>query len=315
MAQGTGQVLPMRVAFVLLAVALALMAGVVAVGSHGFAQETEGTVRMVPDLSNVLLEEGPFSVFIVLEELDHRAIVSEVPSEGLGAFEFRILYDESVVEIEEVTQGPSLEQTGRSFQCLQGRNEPGSFSFGCVSPGSKPFGPQGTFTLATVTFSPVHTGSTVLLLEHVELAGLLAEDVPVAVFGAGAVQVRSASTSTPTPPPEATATPPSPVATATLQPPGATATIQAPAVTATPAYTATPEIGSTPEATETAVPSPQATGTGTPDGGSSSEGGEGGNDSAGTILLWSLAAAASAIVAGGLGFALYRRAGRVGGDE
>ena len=261
---------------------------------------------MIPSFSNVLVEEERFSVFIVMEGLDHHGVVSGVSSTGLGAFEFTLRFDPAVLEVAEVELGPTLEETGRSYQCLQRSDEDGIFSFGCASQGSSPPGPQGDMTLATVTFLPVDPGSTLLFMEAA-VAGPMGDEVPVVVDGVGAVSVRGGSSATATPPTVATAT-------ATQRPSAATAT-QHPATTATvpTAATATPPPtpdGATatlePEGTEPAEPA--ETDDGTPPESTvlpiNNSGDDGG--SAGTVLLWSLAAVGSLAVAGMLGLAGVR---------
>lgn len=261
------------------------------------AQAPEGSVRIVPDFSSVLVEEGQFSVFIVLEDLRHDVVIQEAPSTGLGAFEFTIQFDPAVLEIVDVERGPALEDTGRTFDCLQRSDESGSFSFGCVSFGIAPPGPQGTMTLATVTFLPVGPGSTFLVLEA-GVAGPLGEDVPVEVTG-GAALVRGE--------PVATATPPSPVATATPRPvatstphPVATATPTSGGATATPGPTAAMETPTEPASggQPTATPSVQDP--------EARNGNSGGGRFLGSAVFWSLAAAGSVALAGALGFSAVR---------
>jgi hypothetical protein len=261
------------------------------------AQAPEGSVRIVPDFSSVLVEEGQFSVFIVLEDLRHDVVIQEAPSTGLGAFEFTIQFDPAVLEIVDVERGPALEDTGRTFDCLQRSDESGSYSFGCVSFGIAPPGPQGTMTLATVTFLPVGPGSTFLVLEA-GVAGPLGEDVPVEVTG-GAALVRGE--------PVATATPPSPVATATPRPvatstphPVATATPTSGGATATPGPTAAMETPTEPASggQPTATPSVQDP--------EARNGNSGGGRFLGSAVFWSLAAAGSVALAGALGFSAVR---------
>ena len=157
-------------------------------------QTLEGTVRIMPPISRVPLQEGPFEVYVVLENLRHYGTIlydddrdtvpdRSVESTGMAAFEFTLEFDQTVVAVEEVEPGPDLERTGRSFQCLPPREEPGKFSFGCISVGSEPPGPQDSLTLATVTLRPLGRGSSPLLLEA-GLAGPLGDDAPVQAFGA-----------------------------------------------------------------------------------------------------------------------------------
>ena len=289
--------------FVLALLSVALMAAPADVS----AQETEGSVSIVPSFSNVLVEEERFSVFIVMEGLNHLGVVSGVSSAGLGAFEFTLRFDPAVLEVAEVELGPTLEETGRSYQCLQRSDEDGIFSFGCVSQGSSPPGPQGDMTLAIVTFLPVDPGSTLLFMEAA-VAGPMGDEVPVDVDGVGAVSVRSGSSATATPSAVATATQ-RPAATAT-QRPGATATpdtVATATLSPTPdGATATPDV----EATETVeltatltevddVTPPESTVPPTNDS-------DNGGGSAVRVLLWSLAAIGSLAVTAMLGLAGVR---------
>ncbi len=172
---------------------LALMASaLLAPGTR--AQVLEGTVRITPGISNVTMEEGAVTVFVVLEGLDHQGVISydndrdtvpdsEVPSLGLAGFQFTISYDPAVLAVAGLERGPALERTGRSFTCLPPLREPGSITFGCVSLGSDPPGPQGTLTLGSATFRPVGPGSSPLLLAA-DLAGPLGEKMAVGARGA-----------------------------------------------------------------------------------------------------------------------------------
>src|SRR3990172_10178078 len=83
------------------------------------AQTLEGTVRLTPSISTAPLEEGPFQIFLVLEDLEHYGAIvyddnddtvpdRQVASTGMGAFEFTIEFDETVVAIEEAEPGPDL---------------------------------------------------------------------------------------------------------------------------------------------------------------------------------------------------------------
>ena len=273
------------------------------------AQSVEGTVRLQPPTTPDARVDDPFAVYIGLEDMQHEATVSGVASDGLGAFEFTLLFDPAVLEIHGAEGGALLNSTGRNFQCLQILDqEQGSFTFGCVSTGQMA-GPQGTFTLAQVSFRPIEAGSSLLQLEDVDLGGPLADDIPVNVFGASAVSV----TGSPVPPP-------------TQPGPGATSG-PAPAATGAPAgATQTPEIGSEPDGTaspsQTALAEAKATEAlveidPEDDGASAtavalaespraendaSSGMDGG--SSGSAMLWSAAAVGGVVAVGALGLTL-----------
>jgi hypothetical protein len=167
-------------------------------------------VHIVPGISSVAADQGPFTVFIELEDLSHHGTLAydddrdtvadrQVESTGLAAFEFTLAYDPAVLALARVAEGPGLGRTGRTFQCLPPADEPGSIAFGCLSFGSEPPGTQGTLTLASVTLRPVGPGTSPLLLEAVLAGPLGSDDVPVTVKG-GLVRVtgRPAATTVPT---------------------------------------------------------------------------------------------------------------------
>jgi hypothetical protein len=277
------------------------------------AQSTEGTVRLQPPTTPDARVDDPFAVYIGLEDMQHEATVSGVASDGLGAFEFTLLFDPAVLEIHGAEAGSLLNSTGRSFQCFQRSDDPGSFSFACVSTGNEP-GPQGTFTLAQVSIRPIEAGSSLLHLENVDLGGPLAvDDIPVNVFGASAVSV----TGSPVP----ASTQPGPGATSG---PAPTSGIAAAAQTPAPADgTASPDDGTASpsqtalviaRATEAQAKADQEEGGVSPTSvalavnpgaeteNEASSGGDGG--SSGNVRLWSAAAVGGVVAAGALGLTL-----------
>lgn len=242
--------------------AILIMAHVVQSAARAGAQ-TEGTVHLSPAMSTVPLSDGPFTVYVVLEDLQHFGQVTydddrdgtpdrQIPSEGLAAFQFTIEYDAAVVEVDSVEEGPHLGSTGRSFQCLPLLREPGNITFGCLSSGSSPPGAQGTLTLASVQLTPISNGLSPLVLSA-EVAGPLGDSADVEV-GGGAVRVTGASGATRPPPTRANASPTVPVATArpptalprTTTSESATATAESPRTPGTPAGTSTPLLTSAP---------------------------------------------------------------------
>jgi hypothetical protein len=226
------------------------------------AQTSEGSVRLSPAMTTVDVRDGPFTVYVVLEDLQHFGSIGydddrdtepdrQIPSVGLAAFEFTIEYDAAVVEAGRVTRGPQVGQTGRSFQCLGPAREPGRLTYGCLSSGQEPPGAQGTMTLAEVEFVPVAPGLSPLALSA-GLAGPLGDDAPVSVSG-GAARVTGAAIATPTRRPVSTRAPartatrtaaqPDPQTATPLPPAAATATAERNDATGTPAETAGPETG------------------------------------------------------------------------
>lgn len=311
MPAGFPQALRVRAVLPLLA-ALALPVMLTALSAPQTRAQTEGTVRLAPAMSNVPLEEGAFTVFIVAEDLQHFGAImydddrDTVPdrqeeSNGLAAFEFTIEYDPALLALGDIERGPDLGRTGRSFQCLGPAQEPGRFSYGCLSPGPAPAGPQGTLTLATVELVPLSRGLSPLVLEA-GLAGPLGDSVTVDVSG-GAVRVTGGRE------PEPTRTP---RAIATLVPVAGTPTAPPAAGTQVPPATATVEDSrqGTPTGTPTAGDRDRPTGGPTPRNKPVEDGSSGGN-----TVLWSVVAVVGALVvgAGGLAAVLWQRRRNQGG--
>ena len=184
---------------------------------------TPGTrVRIEPADSVVSLNET-FVVQVVIEEAG-----------DLGAFQFDLTYDSSILQVTEAVLGDFLESTGRSMVPIgpEVNNAQGKVTFGAISFGSGP-GPSGTGILATLTcIAQGEEGSAALGLREVQVLDTAVSAQWVTVEG-GQVVVRG--TAAPTSPP---ATPPPPSPSATPVPPPTTilsptplATISVPAAT------------------------------------------------------------------------------------
>ena len=199
--------------------------------------------------------------------LDETFVVQVVIEEAtnLGAFQFNLVYDPSIVQVTEAALGAFLESTGNSAVTTgpEVNNAEGRVTFWAIGFGSAA-GPSGAGVLVTITCIAQGEGSTALELREVQVLDTAASVQQVTVED-GRVVVGSAeaptSTVTATPAPAATATPmpaatdiPAPAATATPAP-AATAT-PAPVATATPMPTNTPEAVDTPIPPATALPSP-----------------------------------------------------------
>jgi hypothetical protein len=193
---GTPQALAGRVAlFMILA---ATMIGTMVSATAGQAQTPplEGTVRLSPAMSDVPGNAGPFTVYVVAEDLQHDGTITyddnrdstpdrSVASVGLAAYQITIEYDPTVLAVDRVEPGPDLGRTGRSFQCLSPIRQPGSISFGCLSSGDAPPGAQGTLTLASIELVPQGPGLSPVSLDA-ELVGPLGDSFTVAVSGGAA---------------------------------------------------------------------------------------------------------------------------------
>lgn len=312
-----GQTAPLatRIRLVWVLIALFIMISMTIAAQPANAQSADGTVRLLPPISTIDVDGGLFGIFIVLEDLNHNGVISydddrdttpdrKVPSIGMAAFEFTLEFDETVIAIERVDVGPALEESGRAFQCLPPRQEPGSFRFGCLSSGDSPPGVQGSVTLASLTLRPLNNGSSPLLLEP-QLAGPLGDPISIDIAG-GLVRVTGspdpiatptpALAATPTAAPEASAQPTSPTGGATTSTPLATT------VTAT----ASPAAASTAISTQ-----PTDIVTATPEVNINSATDSGGL-SAGAIALWTLAGLGGLSLIG-LAAVLLRRRNHRGG--
>ncbi len=213
---------------VLLPLIAAMVAVAAAAGTAAHVEaESPATVRLDPPSSRVDWSDGPFQVRIDVNDLDHHGEVPyddnrdtvpdrTVPSDGLAALEFLLVFDPAVLRVEDVQAGDFIRSAGRAVYCFTREPAPGQFAVGCASTGSAP-GPQGSGTLATVTLVPLADGSTFLGL-LADLAGPLGDPIDVTVEG-GVVEVFGGPEATPTP--EVTPTP-DPNATPEAQYPGPT---------------------------------------------------------------------------------------------
>ena len=289
-------------------VGLMLMTAMTVSVARTGAQAAEGTVLIAPAVVSVEAQQGPFAVSVAAEDLHHIGRVQfdddrdtepdrEVESIGMGAFEFTIRYDPAVLALAEVRPAADLERAERAFQCLPPLEEkPGSVSFGCVSPGPEPAGPQGDIGLAEVAFEPLAAGATFLLLEAALTGPLGTDSIPVEVRP-GAVRV----TGRPQP-------------TATLR----GATTPEPSNTAAPEQTALPSTTAPLSGEDLTPAAPTALGPGqegepgdlavdnsnvdAEQGRSAARG-----PSRTSLILWSLAALAGLAAAGAVGLAAVRR--------
>jgi len=94
----------------------------------------------------------------------------------LGSFQFDLIYDPSVVWVDDVTLGEFLGSTGRSVVSLGPKvnNEAGKTTFGAFSFGDQP-GPDGSGALALVRLKAVGLGSSPLDLQDVQLTDTKAD--------------------------------------------------------------------------------------------------------------------------------------------
>ncbi len=210
------------------------------------------TVCIVP-VSQTLLRNGATTVEIAVANVS-----------GLGAFQFDLHYDPSLVTALDVVEGAFPGSSGRSVTCLTPTLAAGTIEFVCATLGLAPAGPSGSGTLATATFRGDALGLTALSLDEVILTDISGVALGAPALQGGAILIADAPAPTPTLSPTVTRTP-----TATLSPtpcppegcPTATET-PSPTVTLTPTVTRTPTIS--PTRTVTRTPSPSASPTLTP---------------------------------------------------
>lgn len=248
---------------------------------------------------------APLTLAVIVENLQHEGSIGyddnrdtvpdrHEPSLGLGAFEFEITFNATMLRVDGAELGAVQQQSDRNFQCFHRRDRPGHFAFGCVSFGAEPPGPQGDLELAAISIIPIGSGSTALELEAT-LAGPLADDIAVRVIKTTTVAFQggpAAGSETPRAGGENSATPES-------KPPFVDGTpgVDQPSATVDPSADATSENGGTPE-----DPSVRALDSGSGDDPLSTSGGS----SAGSIALWSAAAGGGLAAAGALGLAAVR---------
>jgi len=197
---------------------------------------------------------------------------------NLGAYEFKMSFDPSVVHVLDVVDGSFLGSTGRTpiplIKIID--NTAGTLAFGTVSTDAGVPGPSGTGALATITLHAEGAGSTTLDLFDVKVSDTQGEEQPVGVRD-GTVLVGPPPVAPfrvkfwydpqdakdiyvnvwevpppPTPTPTPTAPTPTMTPTPTGTPPTPTAT-----PTATPTHTPTATPTKTPTPTPTHTPAPE----------------------------------------------------------
>lgn len=184
-----------------------------------------GTSQASAFAPGVRVRLEPADVAVALHETFALQVMIEEASD-LGAFEFDLTYDPSILRVEEATVGEFVGSTGRSAVPVgpEVDNAGGRVTLGAISYGSGS-GPSGAGVLATVTFVALGEGSTALELSKVQVLDTAVHAQPAAVAG-GRVVVRDAAA-------------PAPVATATPRPASAPPAVATPTVTSPPAETPT----------------------------------------------------------------------------
>jgi len=138
------------------------------------------TVRVDP-ATRAAPVNGTFMVDIVAD------VDTEMDPNGLGAYEFDLVYDTNYLEVSSVDDAGELDDTGRTVSELgpvsiaAGQTAFGAYSYYEGTP--QPAGPGGTVVLARVTLQAKRAGVTTLNLENALLTDTQANAWPDAVAG------------------------------------------------------------------------------------------------------------------------------------
>jgi len=225
------QLTPLLIAALLLAL-IAAPAG---------AAARDPRVRIEPAHSAVSLGET-FAIEVMIEG-----------ARDLGAFQFELAYDPSIVQVKGVTVGDFLGSTGRSVVPLgpEVDEEAGRVIFGAISFGVGP-GPDGRGTLAVVTLTAREEGGTALDLRDVQVLDIGGSPQPVTVEGArltvrgGAAPARTLTPTlapSPLPTPTTTKAPAAGIITTLMPSPPATSQLTPNPTVAVPAKAARRPLG------------------------------------------------------------------------
>ena len=184
----------------------------------------------------VKLKLEPAEVTVGLHETFTVQVMIEGASD-LGAFEFDLTYDPSILRFEGATVGEFIRSTGRSVVPVgpEVDGAGGRVTLGAISYGNGDGdGPSGTGVLVTITFVAQGEGSTALEMSKVQVLDTAVNVQPITVAG-GRVVVSGAAA-------------PAPVASATPKPTGTPATLAAPTTAPAPLPSPTPSITEPPSA-------------------------------------------------------------------
>ena len=135
-----------------------LAAGVVSSRQSAHAQSP--VMRVEPASQTVDVSGGKFSIDIVVDNVSN-----------LGAYEFELRFDPAVLRFVGVEDAGFLGSSGRQVHCPGGTLEQSveggpvnTLKFACATTNPSPPGPDGSGTLATITFAPRKAGHSPLTL-------------------------------------------------------------------------------------------------------------------------------------------------------
>ena len=126
-------------------------------------------VWVEPLHQTVALYDGPFTADVMIRDVVN-----------LGAFEFELRYDPTIVHVDDVVLGEFLGSTGRTTHSLGPiiDNEAGTAAFGAATSGPQP-GPDGSGMLATIHLSPRAFGTSDLHLQDLLVLDTGGDTIPV----------------------------------------------------------------------------------------------------------------------------------------
>jgi hypothetical protein len=174
----------------------------------GIAAWREGTASSAGNA--VVALRPPSQVVAVGEKVTLDVTVANVTN--LASWEVKLRYDPKILAFESFVEGPFLASTGRGVSCLDPfiADEGATVLFGCASSAMTPPGPDGSGTVATVTFAAKGAGTTPVEIIKTELAlpegsdccgPVTAEEAAVRVVASQSEKTGAAPPATPTPNP------------------------------------------------------------------------------------------------------------------
>lgn len=182
---------------------------------------------------NATMSVSPASQNRLTGQLFDVYVMVDTPNE-IGAYEFSMVYDSTVLRVVAVTNDTFLGQTGRQPNCLNISND-NLIHFGCGTSGSA-LGPSGLGRLTWIRLEAIGVGTSPLSLRLASLADVNGDPLPVNDSdGSVTVLLGPTPTKTNTPQPTATAVPATPIPSSTPAPAATATATLAPAPTSTPA--------------------------------------------------------------------------------
>jgi hypothetical protein len=122
---------------------------------------------------------------------------------NLGAFQFTLSFNSSVLAYQSIQVGPFLGSTSRTVLCMTPTVQTSSVGYSCITLGGSPPGPDGSGVLATVRFLASANGVSTLHLSGVIVSDISGAPKQPVVTQDGVVYIGPTPTATATP----TATP------------------------------------------------------------------------------------------------------------